>query len=129
MPLDTIAYAPGQPLQVHVTFGFAQVGAYSLFLWDKNGSTKEMIGEGVNTDNVPDEFPLTQQSPYYDGRILDCIATVINPNPQPGDQFSVDMIVMQNGAELGRISDSGAIASKSISLRLAARLTMKQGGE
>lgn len=128
MPLDTITYASGEPMQVHVTFGFAQVGAYSLYLWDKNGSTKETVAEGVNTDNVPDEFPLSQPSAYYDGRIIDCIATVINPNPQPGDQFSVDLIVMQNGAELGRVSDSGTLDSKSLSLRLAARLAMKQGG-
>ena len=125
MPLNTIAIKPaGGPVTVEIAFGFAQVGAYTLKLWYQSGQGK-VLGEGVNTDQVPDVFTLPKPVKTNVGRTLDCVATVLAPNPQPGERYRVDMIVRQDGQECGRESDEGQISQKSISTRLAIQLTAK----
>lgn len=123
MPLNEIRFNKnGGPITVEIPFGYAQAGAYTLVLWDATGSKKQQIGEGVNTDQIPDLYTLPQPNSNNDGCILDCVATVVAPNPRPGEQFRVDMIVRQDGQELGREFDEGPIDGKSVSTRLAAKL-------
>lgn len=123
MPLNTIPFkSSGDPISVEVSFGYAQVGAYDLFLWDATGNEKLQLGEGVNTNQLPDVYQLPQPNSKNDGRLVDCIATVIAPNPIPGQRYRVDMIVRQGNTECGRESDEGAVDRKSISIRLAVKL-------
>ncbi len=125
MPLNEIPInSSGGPVTVEIAFGFAQVGAYTLKLWYQSGQGK-IIGEGVNTDNKPDVFTLPKPAKSNIGRILDCVATVISPNPRPGERYRVDMIVHQDGEECGREFDEGLIDRRSVSTRLAAILASK----
>jgi hypothetical protein len=125
MPLNEIPISPsGGPVTVEIAFGFAQVGAYTLKLWYQSGQGK-VIGEGVNTDNTPDVFTLPKPAKSNIGRILDCVATVLSPNPKPGERYRVDMVVRQDGQECGREFDEGLIDRRSVSTRLAAMLTSK----
>jgi hypothetical protein len=123
MPLNQIRFDKGGgPITVEITFGYAQVGAYTLVLWDATGTGKRKLGEGVNTDLIPDVYVLPQPNVENDGRLLDSVATVIAPNPQPGERYRVDMIVRQNDIECGREFDEGPIDRKSVSTRLAVQL-------
>ncbi len=125
MPLNKIPIRPtGGPVTVEIAFGFAQVGAYTLKLWMQSGQGK-VIGEGVNTDNEPDEFTLPKPARVNIGRILDCVATIISPNPKPGERYRVDMILWQDGEECGREFDEGLVDRRSVSTRLAAELTAR----
>jgi hypothetical protein len=127
MPLNKIPIKPtGGTVTVEITFGFAQVGAYNLLLWNKTGTTNKKLGQGVNTDNVPDVFDLPKPTKNNVGKILDCLATVITPAIQAGNRYRVDMIVKQDGKECGREFDEGLILTKSVTTRLAAELTAKQ---
>jgi hypothetical protein len=112
----------GGPLSVEVSFGYVQVGAYALMLWDKKGKGKNKLGEGINTDDVPDIYTLPKPSANNDGAILDCLATILGGNPGPNERFRIDVIVYQDGIECGRQFDEGVLASKSVSTRLAIRL-------
>ncbi len=114
----------GGPVKVEIAFGFAQVGAYTLKLWYQSGQGK-ILGEGVNTDLTPDVLDMPKPAKSNVGRILDCVATVIAPNPKPGERYRVDMIVWQDGLECGRESDEGPLSRKSISTRLAVELSAK----
>ncbi|MBX2990908.1 MAG: hypothetical protein KF749_07040 [Bacteroidetes bacterium] len=113
----------GGTVTVEISFGYAQVGAYTLLLWNKTGNSNKKLGEGINTDNVPDEFDLPKPVKNNVGKILDCLATIISPNPDEGSRYRVDMIVLQNGEECGRESYEGTISTKSVSIRLAAQLS------
>ncbi|HXF99523.1 MAG TPA: hypothetical protein VNL69_02000 [Bacteroidota bacterium] len=125
MPLNKIPIDPaGGAVTVEIAFGFAQVGAYTLKLWYQSGQGK-ILGEGVNTDNKPDVFTLPKPVKSNIGRILDCVATVLSPNPKPGERYRVDMIVWQDGEECGREFDEGLIDRRSVSTRLAAILSEK----
>lgn len=122
MPLNKIRIAPdGGTVSVAIAFGFAQVGAYTLKLWFQNGQGK-LLGEGVNTDFKPDVFDLPKPAKANVGRILDCVATVIAPNPKPGERYRVEMIVRQDGKICGTEVDEGALTRRSVSTRLAAEL-------
>lgn len=122
MALNKIKINPaGGALKVEIAFGFAQVGAYTLKLWFQNGQGK-LLGEGVNTDFKPDVFDLPKPAKANVGRILDCVATVIAPNPKPGERYRVEMIVRQDGKICGKEVDEGALTRRSVSTRLAAEL-------
>lgn len=123
MALNEIRFnCNGGPVSVEITFGFAQVGAYTLVIWNPAGTAKRMLGEGVNTDQVPDVYTLPQPITGDNGSIVDCVATILAANPGLGEHYSVDMIVRQDGAECGREHDEGSLGSKSLSTRLAAKL-------
>jgi hypothetical protein len=122
MPLNKITInTNGGTVSVAIAFGFAQVGAYTLKLWFQNGQGK-LLGEGVNTDFKPDVFDLPKPAKVNIGRILDCVATVIAPNPKPGERYRVEMIVRQDGKLCGKEVDEGALTRRSVSTRLAAEL-------
>ncbi|MDL1893202.1 hypothetical protein FBQ87_09980 [Sphingobacteriales bacterium CHB3] len=124
MPLNKIPInETGGTVTVEISFGYAQVGAYTLLLWNKTGSDYKRLGEGMNTDNIPDEFKLPKPVKNNVGKILDCLATIISPKPEEGGRYRVDMIVRQDGEECGRESYEGTISTKSISVRLAAQLS------
>ena len=123
MPLHEIRFnRNGGPVTVEITFGYVQVGAYALVLWDKKGRGKRKLGEGINTDQAPDIYPLPRPNGENDGSILDCLATILGGNPGPDEHYRVDMIVYQDGAECGRRSDEGILGAQPHSTRLAARL-------
>lgn len=122
MPLNKITINPnGGTVSVAIAFGFAQVGAYTLKLWFQNGQGK-LLGEGVNTDFKPDVFDLPKPAKVNVGRILDCVATVLAPNPKPGERYRVEMVVRQDGKICGKEVDEGALTRRSVSTRLAAEL-------
>jgi hypothetical protein len=126
MPLNKIPIkATGGTVTVEIAFGFAQVGAYTLLLWNKTGNTNKRLGQGVNTDSIPDVYELPKPTKSNIGKLLDCLATVIAPKPRPGERYRVDMIVWQDGKECGREFDEGPLNRKSISTRLAVELTAK----
>jgi hypothetical protein len=112
----------GGPVTVEIVFGYVQVGAYAVVLWNTEGKSRRKLGEGINTDQVPDVYSLPSPIADNDGSILDCTATILGGNPGPDERYRVDMIVRQNGVECGREYDEGMLASRSVSTRLAVRL-------
>jgi hypothetical protein len=123
MPLHEIHFhRNGGPVTVEIMFGYVQVGAYALVLWDKSGRVKKKLGEGINTDQVADVYTLPRPNSGNDGSILDCLATILGGNPGANEHYRVDMIVYQDGKECGRHFDEGILGSQSLSTRLAVRL-------
>lgn len=123
MPLTEIRFnRTGGPLTVEVVFGYVQVGAYALVLWDSKGRTKKKLNEGINTDQVPDVCRLPIPVTKNNGGILDCLATILGGTPGPDERYRVDMIVSQDGVECGREFDEGMLGAKSVSTRLVIRL-------
>ncbi len=123
MPIPQIRFARnGGPLEVEIQFGHAQVGIYTLILWESGSNTIVMERSGNNDNPQDDRYPLPLPTEKNDGRLVDCVATVIAPDFKPGDRYSIDVIVYQNETEIGRISDSGEIKEKSVNRELVAKL-------
>jgi hypothetical protein len=124
MALNTATYNKnGEQIKIEISFGYAQVGAYKLYLWDSSGKKKTELGEGMNTDNVPDIYTLEKPLEEYNSRIVDCVTDVISPTPQDGEKYSVNLSIQQNGIEIGKESDTGDLDAKTMRVRLAIKLS------
>jgi len=112
----------GGPVSASVSFGYAQLGLYTIVLWSRDLSTSVPVGKGGSADSLPDTFPLPGHPADLVGCLLDCLASVMDPNPAPGNQYSVNLTVSQDGADIGSESDRGAIGSQMVFTRLVIQL-------
>ncbi len=91
--------ASGGPPAIDIAFGYAQHGLYKIAIWDAQGASPRVIGEGVNTDNVPDQFPLGEPLAELDKRIVSWEGLITSFTGNPGERYSVTMRFIQNGAD------------------------------
>jgi len=87
----------GQP-EIELQFGFAQFAQYRIFLWDTTGKDSTEIGHGVNVDNIPDKFTITEPIANLDNRFVTWQAVVASPTGDAGQQYSMKAIFTQDGA-------------------------------
>jgi hypothetical protein len=83
---------------VDIAFGFAQHGQYRIFIWDSNGANPVLIGQGVNTDDVPDQFPINEPIAQLNNRIVSWEGLVTSFDGGPGEHYSVRVRFTQDGA-------------------------------
>ncbi len=87
----------GVPVDVDIRVGFALPAWFEFTLWDPTGKTFQLIGQGVNTDAVPDSFRVAENvSADLDQYILGWRVTVgaIGDDKQ---RYKVTITVSQNG--------------------------------
>ncbi|MBA3242785.1 MAG: hypothetical protein H0T60_16295 [Acidobacteria bacterium] len=84
---------------IELRFGFAQFGKYEIYLWDSNGKNPQLIGRGVNIDQVPDRFPIGDVS-VLDGRIVTWQAIIASPTGGSNDLYDLTAIFTQDGKNL-----------------------------
>ena len=80
--MQTIQFAKeGGPVVADVTCGQAQEGSYNLLLWeaDRNLIVKQYPGNFMNPDDDSYDLPTPNQA--NDGRILECLTTVVVTPP------------------------------------------------
>src|SRR5438132_1238371 len=99
----------GQPPEVEILFGQAQVGNYRCFLWDTKGENSKQIAHGNNIDPVPDRFPLGVSAKGLDKQIFSCESIIQAPSPGPGQIYSLFILFRQDGNVLadGVIQETG----------------------
>jgi hypothetical protein len=123
LPVLTVPDA-GSPLRVSVRFDHRNVGAYELYLWNAAATARVKLIEGISEDEIEDAVELAPPLAEYDGRILDCFVTMINPGDD-GDAFTASLVGAQNGVDLEQsVSASGTIGSSPVAVRLALRIAI-----
>ena len=96
--IATVTLDPSGPIPVvEVIFGFAQIGSYQCFLWDKNGANPTQIGHGNNIDNLPDVFPVGAAPTALTGRFISWQMVIQAPSAAPGQLYSYVVTIRQNG--------------------------------
>lgn len=111
----------GGPLSIEIRAGFAQPGSYGVFLWEANQNTVvfQRRGNFINTDD--DRYTLPGPASVHVGRLLDCLATfTITP---PIDRYRLQMIVFQDGAELGMEVREGKSDQPTVTVEIFIQLT------
>jgi hypothetical protein len=111
--------ADGPPIAVTIQCGFADPGAYELFLWEADRNTRRQIGEGNFINSDDDTFMLSSDA-SQSGKILQCVATV-NPLDNNG-QFSVNMLVEQDGTQLANEVVASTSDQPSVTMALFVQL-------
>ncbi len=118
--METARYdAAGGPIRIEIASGFAQPGAYQLFIWEANRNSNSQLGQGNFISSEDDVFQLSA-SPAQNGRILQCIATV-NPVGD-GGRFAVTMDVEQDGRRLASDTVAGQAPLPTVTLQVFIQL-------
>ncbi len=120
--MKTVRFNPsGGPLSAEVRSGHAQPGSYLLRLWAADDNTILLSKEGNFINTADDEYGLPDPPEANDRRIVQAFA-VLALTPPVGD-YSVDLVIHQDGAELGREAASGQSENTSLPVNLFLKLT------
>jgi hypothetical protein len=98
---------------VEIIVGFAHFAKYEFFLYDASGQNPQKFAAGVNSDTVPDIFPVDNPSPVQalDKRTLFWQAAIASPTGAPNEQFSVLIRVAQDGVIVGTDTKTGPMTA------------------
>jgi hypothetical protein len=110
----------GGPIFASVSSGFAQPGSYTLYLWEAHANkiVLKTRGNFLNTDD--DEYKLPRPNLDNDGRIVECLTTVVITPPI--DDFTLRLSIYQNGAEIGADQSAGKSNSPTVTADLFVQL-------
>lgn len=103
--------ANGGTPQVEIIIGHAQFAMFRFFLYDANGRNPQMFGEGVNSDTIPDIFPINSPSPAgaLHNHTIFWRAAVASPTGGPNEKYAVFIRVLQDGNIVGTDSRTGSV--------------------
>jgi hypothetical protein len=96
---------------VEIIVGFAHFAKYEFFLYDPSGQNPQKFAEGVNSDAVPDIFPINDPAGVQglDKRTLFWQAAIASPTGAPNEQYSVLIRVVQDGTIVGTDTKTGPL--------------------
>lgn len=112
----------GERLNVTVVFGYANVASYRLRLWESVTNAILLDKSGNNQNPEDDSYNLPLPTNCNDGRIVQCETSIISPNPNPGDKYSVDLVFRQGKTEIGKIGESGDLSGTGAKPEIWAKL-------
>jgi len=121
--VQTIQFAKeGGPVVAEVTCGQAQEGSYNLLLWEaeRNLIVKQYPGNFMNPDDDSYDLPTPNQA--NDGRILECLTTVVVTPPIK--KYAVSLTLSQDGRRLGVVKAAGETDQPSQIVDLFAQLVV-----
>lgn len=101
MPIPVARFRPsGGPIRATVECGFANVGSYTLYLWeaDVNQVVEKARGNLINADDDARDLPGPNAAHHR--RLVECLATIIMTPPIR--DYSLALIIGQDGVEIGR---------------------------
>lgn len=111
--METVSFnLNGGPLKAEVASDFAQPGSYTLLLWEAEQNLlvgwppdgeQKPSGNFINTDD--DRYDLPGPVDENDGRLLECLATIVVTPPL--NDYAVSVKILQDGHVLGGDTKSG----------------------
>jgi hypothetical protein len=100
------------PPEIEISIDQAQWGSYKLFLWTPDGSTSQQFGTGLNVDQIPDVFVISQPAVKdLHGWLLTWEVAVAAFSSGAGQRYAVTVTVKQKGQIVpgGRIVNSDSL--------------------
>jgi hypothetical protein len=103
--------AGGGTPQVEIIVGHAQFASFEFFLYDANGRNPRKFGEGVNSDTIPDIFPINNPAPVsaLNNHTIFWRAAAASPTGGPSEKYAFFIRVLQDGAIAGTDSRTGLV--------------------
>jgi hypothetical protein len=101
----------GSMPQIEIIIGQAQFGTYDLYLWDAAGVNFELIGSGLNVDQVSDQFTINKPVAALNGMMATWEVKIGAFSSSPGQLYAVTIKITQDGQVVpgGQIVNSGAL--------------------
>ena len=87
---------------VEIIIGNGHFARFDCSIFDASGKNPRLIGEGINTDNIPDIFPIESSSvSALDRFTIFWRAVISSPLGLPGERFFITVRVIQDGKIVG----------------------------
>lgn len=108
--LVRLSKGAGAP-EIEIIIGQAQWGSYSIYLWDQNGLNPDVVGTGINVDQIPDKFTVQKALAALNGAIISWEVSIAAFSSSPGQLYAVTIRITQKGSVVpgGEIVNSGAL--------------------
>lgn len=120
LPTYTIVpMAQGGPIQITISLLTPQIGSCKVYLWNSAQQVSEIVNP--NGGSLEWKFSLPDDPGVYAGGMIDSFLEIVEPAPSPGDTFSVQLVVSQNGSQ-AMVPYSGTIGSDPVTPRLSIAL-------
>lgn|SRR5262245_56187490 len=106
----TLSKTGPQP-QVEIIIGQLHWGKYDIYLWNPDGTSNQKVGSGLNVDQIPDIFTISQPLATLDRCMLSWEVPVAPFQTAPNQRYSVTVKITQGGALVpgGQIIDEGPL--------------------
>jgi hypothetical protein len=107
--IATLSAGGGTPA-VEIIVGHAHFARFDFSLYDASGRNPQLIGEGINSDTIPDIFPIANPPlNQLDRFTIFWRAVIASPTGTPGENYSVIVRVIQDGRVVGSDSRTGLV--------------------
>jgi len=113
----------GGPVSVKISAGYAQPGAYTLIVWEANSNAIVLQKKGNFINAEDDVYFLPTPVDVNQGRIVDCLVTVVITPPIR--DYAISLELNQDGKKL----HDERVAGQTDDPHLSARLFVKLEGE
>lgn len=125
--MNTVQFdVQGGPVIAEVRSGFAQPGSYTVLLWEADANLVVMRRDGNYINTADDAYPLPTPNQHNHRRMVECISTVVITPPVA--DYRVELVITQDGRDIGGDSASGSNASGAVTVDLFVEL-QAGGGE
>lgn len=126
----------GEPVEVEVIIGEAQIGAFKVALYSPDGRDPVLLGEGVNSDQIVDVFEVCLKPNAQKAADRECAAAdidrhilfwkiaVSSPSGAANERFSTIVLVRQAGLLRRAFTKEGALGDQTIQVQGGARLVV-----
>jgi len=99
----------GRPA-IEIIVGNLHRARFDVSLFDASGSNPQTFGAGLNTDNIPDIFPLPGPTvSALDGTTIFWRTVISSPTGLPNETFSVTVRIIQDGKVMGSETRTGLV--------------------
>jgi hypothetical protein len=119
--MNTVQFdVQGGPVIAEVRSGFAQPGSYTVLLWEADANLVVMRRDGNYINTADDAYPLPTPNQHNHRRMVECISTVVITPPVT--DYRIDLVIMQDGQDIGGDSAAGSNASGAVTVDLFVEL-------
>ncbi|HYW11915.1 MAG TPA: hypothetical protein VE871_08160 [Longimicrobium sp.] len=119
--MNTVRFdVQGGPVIAEVRSGFAQPGSYTVLLWEADANLVVMRRDGNYINTADDAYPLPTPNQHNHRRMVECISTVVITPPVI--DYRIDLVIMQDGRDIGGDSAAGSNASGAVTVDLFVEL-------
>ena len=101
----------GGPIEVKIHIGHAHWGDFWFSLYDQNGRNPTLVFEGINSDEIPDEFQITDLD-AINNFFLKCNLRAIQHEVKDNALYYVQIRILQDGTLLHIMEAQGKFSQQ-----------------
>lgn len=120
--MQTISVQPNNsPLAIAIDVQTPQQASFTVYVYNQDGKTVEFTASGTNKQDGVSQFQLPNPASAYMQCYIQFDATLIDA-AVAGSPYQVDMVVLQDGTDVGSVTASGIVTQSIVNCSALAQL-------